>query len=59
MKIRGVMARKSDTPEYVRKMQQEIFDVLSKAKSRKGLQEIEQEAQEVREKYMLSLEDAE
>ena len=58
MKIRGVMARKGDTPEYVRKMQQELFDVLSKAKSRKELREVEPDAQEVREKYMLGLEDA-
>jgi DNA polymerase I len=28
MKIRGVMARKGDTPEYVNKMQQEVFEVL-------------------------------
>ena len=26
MKIRGVMARKGDTPDYVNKMQQEVFD---------------------------------
>ena len=58
MKIRGVMARKGDTPEYVRKMQQDLFDVLSKAKSRKELCEVEPAAQEVREKYMLGLEDA-
>jgi len=32
MKIQGVMARKGDTPEYVRKMQQELFDVLAKRK---------------------------
>jgi DNA polymerase I len=41
MKVRGVMARKGDTPEYVRKMQHELFDVLSKAKSQKELWEIE------------------
>ena len=58
MKIRGVMARKGDTPEYVRRMQQELFEVLSKAKSRKELREVEPEAQEVREKYMLGLDDA-
>ena len=58
MKIRGVMARKGDTPEYVRKMQQELFEVLSKAKSRKELREVEPDAQEVREKYMLGLDDA-
>ena len=58
MKIRGVMARKGDTPEYVRKMQQDLFDVLSKAKSRKELRKIEPEAQEVHAKSMLGLEDA-
>jgi DNA polymerase I len=58
MKIRGVMARKGDTPEYVRKMQQELFEVLAKARSRKELREVEPEAKEVRAKYMLGLEDA-
>src|SRR5512137_1291694 len=58
MKIRGVMARKGDTPEYIRKMQQELFDVLSKAKSRRDLREVEPDNQEVREKYMLGLDDA-
>jgi DNA polymerase, archaea type len=32
MKIRGVMARKGDTPEYVRRMQQDLFDVLAEAR---------------------------
>ena len=58
MKIRGVMARKGDTPEYVRKMQQELFEVLAQARSRKELREVEPDAQEVREKYALGLMDA-
>jgi DNA polymerase, archaea type len=58
MKIRGLMARKGDTPEYVRKMQEELFGVLPKAKSRKELREVDPDAQEVREKYMLGLDDA-
>ena len=33
MKIRRVMARKGDTPEYVNKMQQEVFEVLAEARS--------------------------
>ena len=33
MKIRGVMARKGDTPEYVNKMQQEVFGILAEARS--------------------------
>lgn len=55
MKIRGVMARKGDTPEYIRRMQLELFDVLSKAKSREELREVEPDAKEVRKKYMREL----
>jgi len=33
MKIRGVMARKGDTPEYVNRMQQEVFQVLAEPRS--------------------------
>jgi DNA polymerase I len=58
MKIRGVMARKGDTPEYVRRMQQDLFDVLAKARSLDELRIIEPMAQEVREKCMQELEDA-
>jgi len=52
MKIRGVMARKGDTPEYVSRMQQELFDVLAKARSKDELRMIRPMAQEVRAKYM-------
>ena len=52
MKIRGVMARKGDTPEYVRRMQQELFDVMAKARSTDELRMIKPMAQEVRAKYM-------
>jgi len=44
MKIRGVMARKGDTPEYVNKMQQEVFEVLGEAKSLEDLRRIEPKA---------------
>jgi DNA polymerase I len=37
MKIMGVMARKGDTPEYVRRMQQELFDVLAQTRSQEEL----------------------
>src|SRR5271157_6038167 len=33
MKIRGVMARKGDTPEYINKMQQKVFEILAGARS--------------------------
>jgi DNA polymerase, archaea type len=58
MKIRGVMARKGDTPEYVRRMQQELFDVLARARSLDELRMIKPLAREVREKYMRELGDA-
>jgi len=58
MKIRGVMARKGDTPEYVSRMQQDLFHVPAKARSLDKLRAIEPTAQEVRAKYMLGLEDA-
>jgi DNA polymerase I len=40
MKIRGVMARKADTPEYVRRMQKDLFEVMAKARSREELQRL-------------------
>jgi DNA polymerase, archaea type len=58
MKIRGVMARKVDTPEYVRRMQHELFEVLAQARSKEELRIVELEAQEVRERYMMGLKDA-
>jgi DNA polymerase, archaea type len=36
MKIRGVMARKGDTPGYVNKMQQEGFEVLARGEELGG-----------------------
>jgi DNA polymerase, archaea type len=58
MKIRGVMARKGDTPEYVRRMQQELFAILADTRSLDELRKIESMAREVREKYMHELEGA-
>lgn len=58
MKIRGVMARKGDTPEYVRRMQQEMFEVLGEAKSRDEIRRIEPKAQELHRRYMKGLEQA-
>jgi DNA polymerase, archaea type len=58
MKIRGVMARKGDTPEYVRRMQLELFDVLAGARCREELQRIEPKAREVARRYMEELGEA-
>jgi DNA polymerase I len=51
MKIRGVMARKGDTPEYVKRMQQELFDCLAEARSRDELHRIEPKAQGIYWRY--------
>jgi len=58
VKIRGVMARKGDTPEYVRRMQQERFEVLGEARSLAELRRIEPKAQEVRRRYIEELGEA-
>ena len=58
MKIREVMARKGDTPEYVNKMQQEVFEVLAEARSLEDLKRIEPKAREVYRRYMDELEGA-
>ena len=55
MKIRGVMARKGDTPEYVSRMQKELFDIFAKARSLDELRMIRPMAQEVRVKYLEGL----
>ena len=52
MKIRGVMARKGDTPEYVNKMQRELFEIIGQACSQEELQKIEPKAREVQRRYM-------
>jgi len=58
MKIRGVMARKGDTPEYVTKMQQEVFEVLAEARSLEDLRRIEPRAREIYRRYMDELDGA-
>jgi DNA polymerase I len=50
-----MIARKGDTPEYVHRMQQDLFDVLAQAPSREELQMIKSKAVEVRAKYMRDL----
>ena len=52
MKIRGVMARKGDTPEYVNKMQQEVFEVLAEARSLEDPERIEPKAWLVYRRYL-------
>lgn len=58
MKIRGMMARKGDLPEYVNKMQQEVFEVLAEARSLEDLKRIEPRAREVYRSYIDELDGA-
>jgi DNA polymerase, archaea type len=58
MKIRGVAARKGDTPEYVNRMQQEVFEVLAETRSLEDLRRIGPRAREVYRRYVDELEDA-
>jgi len=58
MKIRGVMARKGDTPEYVNKMQQEVFEVLDDNRSLEDLRWIEPKARQVYRRYLDGLDGA-
>jgi DNA polymerase I len=55
MKIRGVMARKGDTPEYVNRMQQEVFELLAGARNLEELQRVESKARDVRDRYLEGL----
>ena len=47
MKIRGVMARKVNTLEYVNKMLQDVFEVLAETRSLEDLKRIEPKAREI------------
>ncbi len=58
VKIRGVMARRGDTPEYIRRMQQELFDCLCEARSLRDLAELESRARKIYESYLDGLQDA-
>jgi DNA polymerase I len=52
------MARKGDTPEYVNKMQQEVFEVLGEARSLQDLRVIEPKARQVYRRYLDELDGA-
>jgi len=53
-----VIAPKGDTPEYGRRMQPELFEVMAQARSREELSIVEPMAKEVRDRYMDGLENA-
>ena len=58
VKVRGVMARRGDTPPYVARMQKEIFQLLAAAVNAEELQKVEPMARQIRERYRESLPDA-
>jgi DNA polymerase, archaea type len=58
MKERGIMARRGDTPEYVRRMQQEILAVMSAAENAISLATLEERAMSIYEEYLRRLVDA-
>ncbi|MEM2726986.1 MAG: type B DNA-directed DNA polymerase [Archaeoglobaceae archaeon] len=55
MKIRGVYARKGDTPEYVRRMQIECFKKLSEAKNCEEIAKIYPEVVAIFSKFLENL----
>jgi DNA polymerase I len=58
MKVRGIAARRHDTPEYVRKMQQEMLTVMSWASTVAELLACEAEVTEVYRRYLTDLQTA-
>jgi DNA polymerase I len=56
--IMGVMARKVDTPEYIKRIQMDLFDILSRAKDSEGLHGTKPEAEALFERYGAKLRDA-
>jgi len=55
MKLRGVMARRRDTPELIRKAQMEMFDLLKKAKTLEELAELENDLKGIYRRYLLAM----
>lgn len=57
MKLRGIMSRRADTPEYVRRMQTNLLDIASRAKDFEELRQIEPAVRETYLRYLDGLED--
>ncbi|MDH7509187.1 MAG: type B DNA-directed DNA polymerase [Methanomassiliicoccales archaeon] len=55
MKVRGVMARRDDTPVYIKKMQEEMFKRMSGAKDARALSEMSMELKAIYNNYLKSL----
>lgn len=55
MKLRGVMARRRDTPDYIRRMQLEAFEILSMAESVEDIIRLAPKVGEAYERYVRGL----
>jgi DNA polymerase I len=51
LKVRGVAARKRDTPEYVRRMQMDVFKKMGEARTIEELRRIKTQALEIAKRY--------
>jgi DNA polymerase I len=51
MKVRGVAARRGDTPAYIRRMQEEMFGVMEKAADLEGLRGLDPEIRRIHLRY--------
>jgi DNA polymerase I len=51
LKVRGVAARRRNTPEYVRRMQMEVFSKMGEARSIEELRRIKPQALEIAKRY--------
>ena len=58
MKVRGVAARRGDTPRYLQRMQMDLFELLAGAANREELRLCKPRAEEVRRRYERDLMDA-
>jgi DNA polymerase I len=58
LKVRGVASRKRDTPEYIRRMQLEVFAKMGGAESIDELNRIKPQAQEILDRYHRGLQGA-
>ncbi len=55
IKLRGIMARKRDTPNYIRRMQEELLGVLGEARSLPELRLLDGRVSRIKEKYAANL----
>jgi DNA polymerase I len=51
MKVRGVAARRGDTPAYIRRMQEELFGVMGKGGDLETLRRLDPELREIHLRY--------